>query len=760
MWLCWEGEDFGEVKIKIENGMKLRYYQQDALKALDKFLKEKKRRNPLLVLPTASGKSLIIASFINKNSDKKILLLTHRRELIQQNYSELKNVAPNLKIDIYSASLSRKELASKIIMASIQSYYNLPVEKLGKFDYIIIDECHLVSPRETSQYLNVLRRLKMLNPRLVVVGLSATPYRLDSGVLTEGKNKIFDEIAYEISITELLEKGYLCPMITRVAMEQDLSKIKIDRGDYNKTELEDKLSEKNLVRRTIKDLLERGKNKKSWIIFAAGKRHLKIISNILNDNLITHVVVYSGMSSVERRVNIELFKRQKVQALVNIDILTTGFNATNIDLIAMLRPTKSTALYVQMVGRGFRKDPCKKDCLILDYSNNIKEHGCVDAIKTLKTMKGLMLMRDVNFTKKCHGCHAPMRMEAIECKECGKEYEATHRHFSHESSASELSILAGNPTWLEIKEIEYRLGTTRERYKNSLRIIYHCKNYSTPIELKFFPLGSTIEKSENKKEREDFASWLQVMSLPEKRVNPEKLNSTGTFLGDTIRIERRLIAALQSPKHTHQPKSILVIKNRSDGVPIILDYDFHHKKTPSKTLREGKVLKDEKIKEITKIIKLYNQGFEIERAVELAKSNLRAHNIRAIIRKEVYSDLFSNLIISKEDWGKKNLEQRLKDSYKIRKNGCWTWIKSLRTSGNLKSSHIAISTSAILGLRDKRIGVKKYLYEKNFGKIGEGLRFLNKCRDSLCINPHHLYPVTQSEIGKINFRKFRKSKKC
>lgn len=296
--------------------LKLRYYQTDALKALHNYLSKENHGNPLIVMPTGSGKSLIIAKIISDFKQKHVLCLAHRTELIDQNYRELSALEPNLDISVYAAGLDRKELEHKAIISSVQSFYFIPEIDLPWIDKLIVDECHLIPKAENTQYLKVIRRLQKINPHLIIVGLSATPYRFDSGILIEGENKIFNDICYEISVSELVEKGFLAPLIVKARDRLDLSKIKKIAGDYSQKELEEKLGVEALVDKTVQDIIKNAGDKyNSWLIFAVGMKHLNLISASLEKYGISHRVIHAQLSNSQRAKNIALFKEKKIRAI-------------------------------------------------------------------------------------------------------------------------------------------------------------------------------------------------------------------------------------------------------------------------------------------------------------------------------------------------------------------------------------------------------------------------------------------------------------
>ena len=226
--------------------MKLRYYQRTAVEKFFEYVENNHGKHPLIVIPTAGGKSFIQAEIVKRMLDYKdtrILLITHQQELIKQNYIELEKIMDGeMDAGVYSAGLNCRDLDNRIIFAGIQSVYKKAFA-LGKFDLILVDECHRVNAGSDSMYKKFFDAMEIINPRIVIAGLSATPYRMKTGLLTEGTSALFDDIAYEVGVKELidpnhfrnvLKKQYLSNIVSKNSVVKvDLEKIKKTAGEYN-----------------------------------------------------------------------------------------------------------------------------------------------------------------------------------------------------------------------------------------------------------------------------------------------------------------------------------------------------------------------------------------------------------------------------------------------------------------------------------------------------------------------------------------------
>ena len=213
----------------------LRPYQQAAITAIYNYYEEK-QGNCCVVLPTAAGKSLVAAAFIEGVlkawPDQRILIVTHVRELIAQNHAEMIGLWPEAPAGIYSAGLGKREARAQILFAGIQSIHRR-AQEVGHTDLVMIDEAHLIPGNSSTMYRRFLDALTRINPALKVIGLTATPFRLDSGMLHEGKDALFTDIAYEAPVRGLIDAGYLSPLVSKQPTTcLDVSKVGTRAGDF------------------------------------------------------------------------------------------------------------------------------------------------------------------------------------------------------------------------------------------------------------------------------------------------------------------------------------------------------------------------------------------------------------------------------------------------------------------------------------------------------------------------------------------------
>ncbi|MEK9496689.1 DEAD/DEAH box helicase [Photorhabdus sp. P32] len=355
----------------------LRPYQQEAVDAAVNHFRHH-HEPAVIVLPTGAGKSLVIAE-LAKLARGKVLVLAHVKELVAQNYS--KYCAYGLPADIFSAGLQQKQSAGKVVFGSVQSVARNPEHFNNQFSLLIIDECHRISDDENSQYQQIIHHLRQNNPQLRILGLTATPYRLAigwiyqyhyHGMIRGDENCFFRDCIYELPLRYMIKHGFLVPpkRLDMPVIQYDFSQVRSSQqGIFNETDLNHEIKrQKRITPHIIKQVIEYSADRKGVMLFAATVEHAKEIVQLLPSG--QAALVSADTSTADRDLFIEAFKTQQLRYMVNVAVLTTGFDAPHVDLIAILRPTESVSLYQQIIGRGLRLFPGKKDCLILDYAGN------------------------------------------------------------------------------------------------------------------------------------------------------------------------------------------------------------------------------------------------------------------------------------------------------------------------------------------------------------------------------------------------------
>jgi DNA repair protein RadD len=345
--------------------LQLRPYQLAAVDAVYGYLRTHED-NPAVVMPTASGKSWIIAQLVRDavlQWSGRVLVLAHVKELLQQNADKIRRICPDMKIGIYSAGMNRRDITEPVIVAGIQSVYKRACE-LDAFDLVVVDEVHLIPVEGEGMHRTFLHDARVVNPKVRIIGLTATPFRMKSGMICGPKN-ILNSVCFEIGVKELIRDGYLCPLVTKAGKEKaDTGHLHIRAGEFVAEEVEQLMDQDQLVESACREIIECTQDRHAVLIFAAGIKHAQHVQYILREKHGVECGFISGKTPMAERDELlarfrgakseGLFERKPLKYLVNVNVLTTGFDAPNVDCVAILRPTMSPGLMIQMIGRGFR----------------------------------------------------------------------------------------------------------------------------------------------------------------------------------------------------------------------------------------------------------------------------------------------------------------------------------------------------------------------------------------------------------------------
>jgi len=453
----------------------LRPYQTEAVSAVYEHLRLRDD-NPCVVIPTAGGKTPVMATICRDAVQRwngRILILAHVKELLEQAADKLHTMAPDLwnQIGVYSAGLGSRDTEHAIIVAGIQSVYKRAAE-LGPYDLVLIDEAHMLPPDGEGMYRTFLADARVVNPNVRLIGLTATPYRMTTGMIC-GPDNLLNHICYEIGVRELIVQGYLCPLRSKAGRRKvDTSGLHIRGGEFIAGEVETLMDDDSLVRSACREIIDYTQDRHSVLIFAAGVQHALHVQRVLGEYQKECGFVCGDTLPFDRADTLKRFRSGDLKYLVNVNVLTTGFDAPNIDCIALLRPTNSPGLYYQMVGRGFRIDPSKTDTLVLDFGSNILRHGPVDDLRIKERANG----NGPAPARECPQCRAVIHAAYTLCPECGYEFPPPQRE-RHDGQASTEGILSGEVTETEydVTEIFYSVHQKRdapEGHPRSMRVDY------------------------------------------------------------------------------------------------------------------------------------------------------------------------------------------------------------------------------------------------------------------------------------------------
>ena len=471
----------------------LRDYQVESVDAVWHFMRTKTGA-PVIELPTGAGKGYVLAELTRQAVTLwggRVLVLQHVKELVEQNAEKLQKLCPTIEIGLYSAGLKRREKDAQVVVAGIQSVYDKGTE-LGDFDLIVIDEVHLYPESGTGMYRQLIAALRRGNPDVPVVGLTATPYRTGTGPICS-PGGLFTEICYSVSVKTLIKKGYLSHLIGRRAVtEIDVGGLAVRRGEYDDAEVEGRMMATGVVGQAASELLKQCRDRRHVMVFCQTVSHAKSVAGWLRFGVLGHDAavceellpatagehaassdlgpeplaapmladvadwleseghpttnlrrylaagdaaigqVYGNTPEADRAVIIKEFKAGTRKYMVNVNVLTTGFDSPNVDCVAVMRATMSPGLLLQMVGRGFRTHPDKANCLVLDFGRNFERHGPVDDIRPQPKVKG----NEKAVTQRmCPVCRAVVAASVTTCPGCLHFWVAETRAPNHEGQA-------------------------------------------------------------------------------------------------------------------------------------------------------------------------------------------------------------------------------------------------------------------------------------------------------------------------------------
>lgn len=520
--------------------MTLRPYQRDAINSVYRHLREHED-NPCVVIPTGGGKTPIIATICSDAVTLwrgRVLILAHVKELLEQAADKLDQICPDIHIGIYSAGLGRRDTSHPVIIAGIQSVYQ-KAEQLGHFDLAVVDEAHMIPMDGDGMYRRFLDGARAVNPNLRVIGLTATPFRLSSGpICVPPPEGILNSICYEVGVRELINQGYLSPLKSKAGkMKPNTDDLHIRGGEFVADEVEALMNQQLLVSAASQEIVSLTKDRRSCLIFASSVKHGEHIVKAIEKAAGCECGFVDGETpSIFRDQIIRRFRDGDLKYLCNVNVLTTGFDAPNVDCVALLRPTMSPGLYYQMVGRGFRLCPGKTDCLVLDFGNNVVRHGPIDQIRvTDPESKGTGEAP----AKECPLCRALIAAGYATCPDCGFIFPPRQRG-QHERTADPSGILSGQVTITEhrVKDVHFSVHVKRDAPDSppSMRVDYEIGYYKYKSEWVCFEHHGYA--------RQKAVAWWQLRStfpVPDTVDDAVDLANAGA-LAETLSITVRSVA--------------------------------------------------------------------------------------------------------------------------------------------------------------------------------------------------------------------------
>lgn len=516
--------------LKIGNFMTitLRDYQEEALNSVIKEL-QNEIRNQLIVLPTASGKTFVMAAIV-KHFDKQTLIIAHREELLQQAAKKIRQYWPEADMGFYDAET--KDLNHKIIIGSVQTCCrpdNLKQLKQKGFDLLMIDETHH-APAET--YQKIITELGFMGKtEKLLIGVTATPIRLDKKDLSN----IFGKTVYSKTAGELIQTGDLAPVQGRRILTNFNLGVRTRKGDFVINELATAVNTNERNNFIVSKFKEYAPDRQA-IAFCANVKHCHDLAQTFNTQKIIAKPVWGDMDKDQRKKALEDFAAGKIQVLTSCSILTEGFDEPSITAILMARPTKSKSLYIQMAGRGLRKHPGKVDCLILDFTD---QYHNLNSIMSLNNI--IHDARYIDDTKPKTGYHSVDRTPRINTlRNIDREFDALGiptNFFWVDIGDDEKSLTDDNKNEIVISPTEkgyianlFSNGSAIPLVINPLTLkdcINYCEEYARKkLTITFADIKSSWFENACK----DSPSQKQIEILRQRNINTHKMSKAEAYL--------------------------------------------------------------------------------------------------------------------------------------------------------------------------------------------------------------------------------------
>jgi DNA repair protein RadD len=455
-----------------------RPYQRQATNAAVVALKAGKPA--LLVLPTGSGKSFNAGDAARRAHDAglRTLILAPSRELVQQDAAAVTKVTGNkVTPSLACAGLGPVDVGGAVVVGTPQTLARR-LEQLGRVDLLVIDEAHRLGRKASGQIHTILAELRRANPALMLLGLTATPFRLDSGRLTEGADRLFEAVTFQAEYLDLVAEKYLAPLVgPRDAIERlDVAGLRIVGGDYSQSDLA-RFDSGGLNDRIADQIVAHGVDRKSWLVFAVSIDHAEHLAAALIGRGIDARLLTGRTPSAERKDLVADYKAGRVRCLVGCDVFSTGFDAPAVDLIAIVRPTCSPVWHVQSSGRGTRLAPGKNDCLVLDFAGNFSRLGPIDAPHIRAKGERTRTDDDAPLTKTCRSCDSIIDVGSTTCPICDAELGPKPRNGDKLAEvAAGHAVIIGAAQVLPVRSVAYTLHYKPGR-PASLQIRYQVEGY-------------------------------------------------------------------------------------------------------------------------------------------------------------------------------------------------------------------------------------------------------------------------------------------
>ena len=444
---------------------------------------EEKNKNGVIVQPTGSGKTYVASGQIKLfagDHQARVVVVSHTKKIVKQDYLTASKLWPEGKsmFGINSAGLGKRDTKQQVLFTGIQSVYK-NAKELGEVNFLIPDECHAINMVDSVRYKQFIEDLYKINPNMRVGGLTATPFRMNSGLIWgPSKDLLFDDLIYSADVKELIAGKYIAkptnPPIGDKDALIDTTGVEITRTkndvEYNQTQLAERSIIPSKIKKQTKIVLDGSEPHESIASFAVNIKHAEMIAQSYIDAGEKSVaVVHSKIVEDDEKLT-DAFKAGKIRVLVSVNMFVEGFDAPNIQVIDDRKGTASAGRYGQMGGRGFRicKEIGKYSFKYFCFSGNVGLHGPLDAISAFASEgAGEPPMKRCKNSDCGMMCHARMK----ECPHCGYLFPVKEREFKDRTDENlDLSSLISEPKWFDVKTLQCQ----KARNKHAISAQYYC----------------------------------------------------------------------------------------------------------------------------------------------------------------------------------------------------------------------------------------------------------------------------------------------
>ena len=381
------------------------------------------RRNTLGVAPTGAGKTIMLSAVTGesiKDSDAKVCILAHRDELTAQNRAKFERVVPNVGTSVVDAY--EKSWGGQVTFAMVPTLARSSnLDGMPRLDLLVIDEAHHAV---AASYRRIIDRVRDANPEARVFGVTATPNRGDR----KGLREVFDNVADQISLGELIASGHLVPprtFVIDVGVQDELKSVRKTSSDFDMSEVANIMDRAPVTEEVIRHWKEKAGDRQT-VIFCSTVEHAAHVRDAFQAAGISAALIHGEMPSETRKSVLADYAGGKIRVIVNVAVLTEGWDHPPTSCVVLLRPSSYKSTMIQMVGRGLRTvDPeefpgvVKTDCVVLDFGTSSLIHGTLEQDVDLdgKTSCGEAP------TKACPSCGADIPLASSECPICGDAFD-------------------------------------------------------------------------------------------------------------------------------------------------------------------------------------------------------------------------------------------------------------------------------------------------------------------------------------------------